>query len=168
MDHSIIDNFLPKEQFTKLKSVINSKYFPWFYQEIVEGENLEGSLPGRGNYCYFTHLLLNEGFQNSDMLVDVLNIIKPHFEWKMIGRIKCNLYPCSETLIEHKDHVDATWSHKGIILSVNTCDGATVLEDGTRIDSVENRALFFDPSKPHHSTNTTTAKARINININYF
>jgi hypothetical protein len=160
--NKVVDNFLPKVDFDKLRTVIYDLHFPWFYQEIVEG------VEGQGNYCYFTHLLLNDGFQNSERLADVLNILKPHFEWKMIGRIKCNLYPGTDKLIEHKDHVDAAWSHNGILLSMNTCDGVTVLEDGTKINSVENRALFFDPGKPHHSTNTTNAKARINININYF
>ena len=32
----------------------------------------------------------------------------------------------------------------------------------------KNRAIFFDPSVPHTSTNTTNAKRRVNININYF
>ena len=49
----------------------------------------------------------------------------------------------------------------------NTCDGYTKLNDGTKVESVANRALFFDPSIPHQSTNCTNAKARFNININY-
>ena len=35
------------------------------------------------------------------------------------------------------------------------------------IDSVKNRLLMFDSSRPHSSTSATDAKARINININY-
>ena len=40
--------------------------------------------------------------------------------------------------------------------------------DKTKIDSVENRILFFDPSIPHDSENCTDQKVRVNININYF
>jgi len=162
MDHSTVDNFLPKVDFDKLRTVIYGLHFPWFYQEIVEG------VEGQGNYCYFTHLLLNEGFQNSEMLADVLNILKPHFEWKMIGRIKCNLYPGTDKLIEHKDHVDAAWSHNGILLSMNTCNGATVLKNNEKIKSVQNQMLFFDSSEDHASTSTTDQKARFNILFNYF
>jgi hypothetical protein len=162
--HQVVDDFLPKKDIETLKKTIMSDNFPWYYQPVVEGEDVLN----RGNYAYFTHLLLNDGIQNSNILNTVLDSIKPHFEWKMIGRVKCNLYPNSENLIEHRDHVDAQWEHKGLIISLNTCDGATVLEDGSRIESVENRALFFDPSKPHHSTNCTNDKSRININVNYF
>ena len=51
---------------------------------------------------------------------------------------------------------------------MNTCDGYTKLKDGTKIDSVANRVLLFDPSKEHCSTTTTNVPARFNININYF
>jgi hypothetical protein len=161
--HQIIDEFLPKEDFIKLKNIIYGVNFPWFLQQNLETPNVSDK-----NYCYYTHLLLNDGIQNSAVFNDIWDILKGHFDWKMIGRVKCNSYPASSILLEHEDHVDAPWEHKGLILSMNTCDGATVLEDGNRIESIENRALFFDPSKPHHSTNCTNDKARVNININYF
>ena len=50
---------------------------------------------------------------------------------------------------------------------MNTCNGFTILDDGTKIDSIENRALLFDPSKLHHSTTCTDEKVRINIILNY-
>jgi hypothetical protein len=64
-------------------------------------------------------------------------------------------------------HVDQNFKHKGIILYVNNNDGYTKLIDGTKIESIENRALFFDSSKKHCSTTCTNAESRINININY-
>jgi hypothetical protein len=36
------------------------------------------------------------------------------------------------------------------------------------IESIENRALFFDSSKPHSSTTCTDKQMRINFNMNYF
>ena len=56
--------------------------------------------------------------------------------------------------------------HKGAVFSLNTCNGGTVI-DGQKFDSVGNRILFFDPTKPHHSTSTTDVKRRLNVNINY-
>ena len=53
------------------------------------------------------------------------------------------------------------------LLSLNTCDGYTKLKDGTKIDSVANRVLLFDPCEEHCSTTTTNVKARFNINVNY-
>ena len=65
-------------------------------------------------------------------------------------------------------HIDTEYSHKAAILSINTCDGYTKLKDGTKIDSIENRILLFDASKPHTPSTTTDQPVRINININYF
>ena len=83
-------------------------------------------------------------------------------------RIKANLYPSSETLHEHKMHVDFDYSHCTALFSLNTCDGYTKLKDGTKINSVANRILLFDASEEHCSTTTTDTFARVNININYF
>ena len=78
-----------------------------------------------------------------------------------------NLYPNTEKVYEHEMHQDFDFSHKTAIFSINTCDGYTKLEDGTKIDSVANRILLFDASKEHCSTTTTNVSTRINININY-
>ena len=42
------------------------------------------------------------------------------------------------------------------------------LLDRPKVDSVENRMIFFDPTKPHASTNTTDQVRRVNIVFNYF
>ena len=70
--------------------------------------------------------------------------------------------------MEHGQHRDYPIPHKGAIIYLNTCDGFTRLEDGTKVESVQNRILLFDASTLHNSTNTTNAKGRFNININYF
>ena len=67
----------------------------------------------------------------------------------------------------HPMHSDYKFTHSGAILSLNTCDGYTKLKDGTKIDSVANRILFFDAGEKHCSTTTTNTFARFNININY-
>ena len=41
-------------------------------------------------------------------------------------------------------------------------------EDGTKIESVANRVLLFDSSRPHSSTRCTDQKVRVNINLNYY
>ena len=87
---------------------------------------------------------------------------------KSLIRMKVNSYPRTEELVHHKDHFDLPYAHKGGILYFNANDGVTVLEDGTEVESVPNRILLFDSSKPHHSTTTTNANRRVNLNFNYF
>ena len=83
-------------------------------------------------------------------------------------RVKINFYPRTETMIEHAKHVDYPYEHKGALLSLNTCNGGTILKNNKKIKSVEITVIFFDPSKPHASTSATDVKGRFNILVNYF
>ena len=96
-----------------------------------------------------------------------LDRINKHHYIKALIRIKVNFYPHSKELIEHAPHTDDTFSHMGAVFSLNTCNGFTRLSDGTIIDSVENRIVFFDASTSHNSTTTTTDIGRYNINFNF-
>ena len=87
---------------------------------------------------------------------------------KALIRAKANLYSNQSKIIEHDIHTDYPFKHKGVLFSLNTCNGFTEFEDKTKIQSVENRAIFFDPSLPHHSSTCTDAPTRVNINFNYF
>jgi len=48
-------------------------------------------------------------------------------------RVKANLYPKDEKFIEHDWHIDYNFNHNGAIFYVNTNNGYTILEDGTKI-----------------------------------
>ena len=87
---------------------------------------------------------------------------------KALIRIKGNCYPKTHEMYEHGMHTDYEWSHKSAIFSINTCDGYTKFEDGTKIDSVANRMLIFDGSNLHTSSTTTNQLSRMNINFSYF
>jgi len=162
--YKVIDNFLEREEFARLQTFLMSWDFPWYYQAIINGDHDMEDLD-----CYFTHGLydveLGVGYSNFFNIVKpLLNIIKP----KALIRIKCNNYPRTEKVRVHKPHCDYPYTHKGALFYINTCDGGTILENGKKIDSVENRILFFEADKPHSSTSTSNAKSRININFNYF
>ena len=45
---------------------------------------------------------------------------------------------------------------------------ATGFDDGTRVDSIENRLVTFDGSVPHSSSTCTDKKNRLVLAINYF
>ena len=110
---------------------------------------------------YFKHTPVSPLWENLTQAVELLP------ELKSLIRIKVNFYPVTSTLTEHAVHTDDDFTHKGAVLSLTTCDGYTKLEDGTKIDSVENRLVIFDAGKPHNSTSTTTPIGRYNINFNY-
>src|SRR5210317_1898246 len=155
----IIDNFLTKQNFDNLTKIITSNEFAWYYNDSVSYENK------LDNNFYFTHIFFNSAGIRSHFY-EALTPILNKLDIKNLLRIKANLYPRTETLVHHKNHVDQDYKHKGLIFYINTNDGFTVVGN-TKIKSIANRALFFDPSQLHHSTTCTDNKCRINININY-
>jgi hypothetical protein len=161
MYHEIIDNFLPNNIFSELKNILMSPEYPWFYQSSVTNGKHQSTEP-----YYFANLLYDGCHPQPlyHLCLPILDILKP----KSLIRIKTNLYPNIGRYIENENHTDYDFPHNGAILYVNTNDGYTILEDGTKIDSVANRLLKFDPSKPHRSTHCTDQKVRVNINFNYF
>lgn len=160
MKTKIIDNALSKDDFLKIKKELTSSEFPWYYSDFVARKD------DIDDY-YFIHLFYLNHHKNSnyfDLVLPILEVIKP----KALIRIKGNLYPSTKELYHHKLHSDFTYDHQGAIFYLNTNDGYTILECGTKIESIENRILFFNASKPHSSTTCTDEKVRININFNYF
>ena len=54
------------------------------------------------------------------------------------------------------------------IFYINTNNGYTEFEDGTRVESVANRIVNFPANLKHRGTRCTDQKIRIVINFNYF
>ena len=109
---------------------------------------------------------------------DSFNIISPLLQGVQvlaIHRIKANLEINKNKRIYSGFHYD--WSdNKGNptdnmnvgIYYVNSNNGYTELEDGTIIDSVENRMVFFPSNIKHRGVSQTDTKVRCVINFNFF
>jgi len=162
MKYEIKDNFLPQENFNNLKNEIFSPYFPWYFQEKI---NIHHKNDQKDLSYYMTHNVFLNNTPSSywDLFTKNLLFFIPHSE---VIRIVVNLYPRSEKININELHVDYPYEHKSALFSLNTCDGFTSFED-TKINSKENRILFFEGHKKHSSSTCTNAKARFNININY-
>jgi hypothetical protein len=160
MKYKIIDNFLEKEEFIKIKNMMLDSYFPWYYNNFVSHENTQDGF-------YFTHSFYCDNQINSDkynLLFPIINKLNI----KSIIRAKGNFYSKTSKIEEHGKHVDFKYKHNGFLLYINTNNGFTRLKDGTKIQSIENRGLLFDPSIEHNSSTCTNQNGRININFNYF
>lgn len=175
-DVTVIDNFLAEEDFATLKDIFVHPETHWYLTNGIaypKETNAKNHMDPLNNWM-FTHALYNDmqavssGFQRvADILLPAVKAVKGN-EFQALTRIKSNLYPRTEELQIHPFHVDANDVHwKGCLICLNTCDGYTGFDDGTEVDSVENRAIFFDATERHHSTNCTNASYRLNININY-
>ena len=90
---------------------------------------------------------------------------------KSVLRMRANLFVNTSTVYEYQMHTDYPFSHSAAILSLNTCDGYTGIEDEdgqiTKVDSVANRVVLYDAGKNHCSSTTSDANARFNIIVNF-
>ena len=172
---TVIDNFLPPEAFKQIKDLCTSQDMSWFRSDGISNNDSTNAIVNPLDNYYFVHLFFTNYMQTSTHFEVVKEAftqgMKEHLgmSFRNITRIKANFYPRTEEVQVHPFHSD---SHdieglQGGLLCLNTCDGYTGFEDGTEVDSVENRVVFFDSTKPHHSTSCSNAPYRLNININF-
>lgn len=167
----IVDNFLSPSELQIVQEIVmnlQDRTFPFYLQKTVADpreETPEWSWQA-------THMLYCENQPQSNYY----ELIKKFFVEKLeesegrIGlmRVKANFYPWTPEVKTHPFHVDfADTPNKAAVFSINTCDGYTMFEDGTKVESVENRMLFFDPQVKHCSSTTSNYYGRYNINFNY-
>ena len=161
--YKIQDNALPTEQWRAIHDLCaNSNRLPYYLSNSVANEGEDYA-----NQYYFTHQFYDNYNVNSpefDVIFPLVELLAP----SALVRIKANLYPSTHSIIVHDPHTDFDFNHRAALYMVNTCDGYTTMSDGTRIDSVANRIVFFDPQQLHSSSTTTDARYRITINFNYF
>ena len=157
----IVDNYLPQDYFEHLKTTILGHNFPWLY-------NAEVANRGEVNdHFYFTHNLFQEFQPSSSIFEEFIPFFK-QLEMNALIRARALLYTNQGRQIVHEKHIDFKFPHKTAVFYVNTNNGYTEFEDGTKVDSVENRIVFFDGSIPHNSSTCTDQKIRVVLSINYF
>lgn len=157
----IIDNYLPKEELETVKNIVTDKHFNWYFVDSV------ASKKDLTEDFYFCHLFYDDE-PCSEHYKALHNIFKDKLDIKAFIRMKANMYIRTQNVEHHLPHKDYDFDHKGAIYYINSNDGFTVLEDGTHIESKENRMLLFNPASLHNSTTCTNQQARLNINFNYF
>jgi len=179
----IEDNFLKQEDFDKIQECIMKDFrhqlmkdfrhqeglmqrrFPWFYNDIIDS-------PDEVDKFQFTHMFYieqtptSEFIENLNPILEIMNPIS-------LSRIKANLLTRTPEIIENEFHVDMVMSEEKLkqwttsIFYVNTNNGYTKFEDGTKVESVANRMVSFPGNLKHTGTSCTNKKTRVVINFNY-
>ena len=170
----VIDNFLNKSDFKHiLDEIVFNPSFQWFLNRGVSTNDISES---NYNHFAFYHTFYsnvghhkghehNIGETNSEY-IDLIKPITEKLDMKSLLRSKANLYYKTHERLDHNDHVDMSFSHKGALLNLNTNNGGTVIDD-KEYKSVANQILLFDTSKPHHSFTQTDEELRFNMIVNY-
>ena len=166
----IEDNFLAQVEFDKIHKVIMGSQFTWVFSNSID---FKGDL----DKFQFTRNFYKNAAPTSDsntMLESILEIIQPF----AIVRIKANLLTRTPNIIENEFHVDlGDGSGKMLeklkhlttsIFYVNTNNGYTKFENGTKVESVANRMVTFPTNMKHKGTSCTDEQTRVVVNFNYF
>ena len=160
----VIDDFLPSNQFERISGNLMGNNFPWYWNNFVNDRNEQHE------HGQFTHGFFNYELDNpwKSIYGQLLEDFIDSFTWEEILRVKANLIPRTPTNIFSGYHVDQKFPHKAAILYINTNNGYTQFEhDGSKVDCVANRMLFFDGSMRHSSVTATDQHNRVVINVNY-
>ena len=180
-EYKVIDDFLPKEQFNRIKSlVVNNQSFPWFINNYVVTVGDQSFQDQDKNWNWYMMNMIYEhprfnGYSytyDSPYFNEIGSLFAEEFSkvetFKNWIRIKANLFPYTEEVKEHQAHYDYKFSHKAAVFSLNTCDGYTTMSNSDKVDSVENRVVIFNGSQYHKSSTTSNSKQRLNFNFNWF
>ena len=164
----VIDNFLKKDDFKKIQDIFMSSYIPWYYNDyVISPEHKESP-----DHYQFIHPFYIKSCVESNFYLDLFPIID-NLDYYLMIKCKANLLIKTKTNIEHGYHIDLSdlneyHKPKTSIFYINTNNGYTKFEDGSIVESVENRLVTFDTRMKHTGSTCTDENVRIVINFNYF
>ena len=182
------DDYLTKVEFGQLREEVFFGGIPWYYNEQKVKEVEEDDF----NNYQFTHVFYEMNsdariFTRSEKFPLMLPILS---RLSIIGiyRIKANLEPLkvgldiwideSKKVSNEVSGVDRYYSQfhtdndcdsmTTAIFYMNTCDGYTEFEDGTKVECRANRFITFPSSLKHRGVSQLDSRFKCVINFNYF
>ena len=160
LNYKIINNFLPKENFQKLKNLLLSKDISWYYHE-----NMTNYDEGFFNHCFY-----NDSQPTSSFYFEHIFPIMQKLKFLSIIQVRANLLLKKEKQYFSEFHIDYSFKCKTAIFYINTCNGYTILDEKIKIkiNCEENKMLLFDSNIYHCAVSQTDEERRVVINFNYF
>ena len=147
-------------------ATVESRDFPWEQSAILAGEfpgldpqdNLQDV---HGFYAW-----RNPHIFRSPHLMVIAPVLAT-FEPMRLIKAKLNRTRCHPRHIEYGLHVDT--QRRGALTAIyylNTNNGYTLFEDGTRVASVANRMVVFNAELRHTGASCTDTATRLVLNLN--
>ena len=163
MDYKILDDFLPQQDFELLKQeLVDGNDFPWFYYPSITTPDAEEE-----NFQFVHNLFVTNSGINSQHFFLVEPFLKK-LNPDILLRVKANLGTKTPLHIEGGWHSDfGNFQCRTGVFYLNTNNGYTLFEDGTKVESVENRFVHFDSRLRHTGVSQTDTKVRVLINFNF-
>ena len=180
----IEDNFLEQKKFDRLQNILMTKRMPrsskppipripWYYITPIVYMEDDDDVDGSNKDFQFVHTFYDDLQPTSQLFPEGFPILEK-LKVAALFRIKANLRTRASEISESPFHVDIQYSEEKLkqlltsIFYINSNNGYTKFEDGTKVESVANRLVTFSTNMKHCGTSCTDKKTRIVINFNYF
>jgi hypothetical protein len=158
----IIDNFLSKKDHTRLIEIFDNEV-EWSYNNAIDYDE-DYFFPEK--YQFVTGIW-TAGYPDFPFSEEIIEMFSEKLGFRTLCRIKANLTPRKDKLMENSLHIDSKHGDLTAIYYLNTNNGYSYFEDGTKVNSVANRMVIF-PMNILHSGTTSTDTHRTVINFNYY
>lgn len=178
----IEDDFLDQEEFGHIQEMMMGETFPWYFKcgyyakvpstlldkvELDQFQFTHAFYEKRTSQDYFLPSW-SDGMEQLEGLIIKLQAV-------LLVRTRGNLLTRLPIIVENAFHSDMEELPEEklkqlttSIFYINTNNGYTIFEDGTKVESVANRMLSFPANLKHTGTNCTDENTRVIINFNYF
>ena len=187
----VIDNFLDEQSFQNLQNIMFGENFCWVYNGAIDYEDDEDKF--QFTHSFYKNNI-GPSSQQYGKLSHILNKIKPkeiyRIKANLLTRTQKIIPNTFHTDIGKNELIDAlkkaslqvpdsrelwrtkissieTISYTTAIFYINSNDGYTEFEDGTKVESVANRWVSFPEEMKHRGTSCTDERVRVVINFNY-
>lgn len=168
--HKVIENFLPKYQFGRIKRILESPNIPYYYHSYMVKPLQEEKRP---KDMMFVHSLVRNKEVVSNYVDAILFPILDQLEVSLdeVLRSKINLTLRTHAPHESEFHIDQggkskPGAHLVALYYIHNCNGYTEFLNGDKINSKENRMLLFDGSQHHRALTHTNEETKLRVTIN--
>lgn len=170
MTYKIIDNFLEQETFKEIKhKITEDDYTCWYYNLDVHDLNFKDKEQVDHEdqlwNSFFCHPVYIQG-PFSKHLEIIVETFSQKFDINMWATIRAYRYPHTEKIKEYHLRKDHPFLHKSAILFFETCDAYLKMDDGTKIDNIENRIVLLE-DEYYSPTTVTNIKSNTHLNLNW-
>ena len=171
----LTDDFLTQAEYKTLFDTLFFKKFPWQYSEYKVNGDFESIENFQFVHSFFrseNHYggLIHDKSDHFNLLLPILS----RLEYIGLHRIKANLQPLFKEPYKsdfHTDYGDKNGTCEYMttgIYYVNTCNGYTEFEDGSKVQSRANRWIQFPSNLAHRGVSQTDMRVKSVINFNFF
>jgi len=173
MSYKIIDNLCGAEVNDNLHRQTVTEW-QWAFNPFKVRPTDQNSLYDY-QFVHKLHSIFEQGYSpHWNDIIPVIAKLNVNVNIGAFRRVKANLQVAQKDVVYGGFHHDLTG--KGIpdenlfiaIYYVNTNNGYTEFEDGTKIDSIADRLIVFKNDIKHRGVSQTDTKQRIVINFNFY